>query len=557
MKSAQLAFFLSSTAAILFWTAAWFWKFEALFIAASPFFIWAALAFTVLALAEDRPTFEPGELLTSGALGLALTAFIFLFQDTQFRILDDETRLLATSRSLYHFHGLQVLEQYLSTPGSEQLIETYPAHRPGLFAVLVSFLHFIFGYSPFHGFALNFAVSTLSLAAFYLAGLRLKNRMTGILAALFLAAFPIYQLNVTSSGFDALNMLMLFLAYAQIIKFMLDPTPKGFELMALTALLAALCRYESAAVALPVALAALYHRKTLLQAQGYSNRLALIPLLYLPVIWQKLVSNNFANPGDPAEKAFELSYTYFSENLLSLFYFFSDFLFLGFPTNQFVFVLALVGLAVFYRRAMPVMRLRHGAAFARRFRDGLLFVLLSHVLITAAQLCYQFGNILLPWVNRFAQVQLIWIPLLAALALSSAWPKLDAPRRRLAPLLLAAVFVYGLHQTRVDASQGLIIHYRAYQDAREYMPAHFPPETTLVISGQPNTYTALGYSAIGYDTAQDKLPELIEGGWFRHIIAVEYTEKLYGRNDLAAYSMRELWTKRITALHYYTLFEVI
>ncbi|MFI5309926.1 MAG: hypothetical protein ACHQQ3_01735 [Gemmatimonadales bacterium] len=87
--------------------------------------------------------------------------------------------------------------------------ETYAVARPYLFPLLVSILHDVTGYRVANVFVLNVLLTPLPLLGAYLLACKLGGRLAGYVAIVLLVTFPLLAQNVTSGGYDVLNMALV------------------------------------------------------------------------------------------------------------------------------------------------------------------------------------------------------------------------------------------------------------------------------------------------------------------------------------------------------------
>lgn len=489
---------------------------EPWFAASVIYFILAAIALTLMSGGRTLGASSGLSWQRVGRVALfatLLTALIWSSVGIEFRVLADETNLLATSRTLFTDLALKNVTETLHYYDSESVIHADTAHRPGLFATVTALLHFISGFHWLNAFITNLLVSIVTLSAVVLFFQRTLSLRFGVVAALLLASFPIYQLNITSAGYDALNMLMVMLFYMQLWRFMHRPSGGEMELLLLLALLASYARYESAAVVLVALVAILLHWRQLLQWR-YSLLLPLIPLLYLPVVWQKIVSSNFANAGDDPTQAFNLGGI--GENWLNMWRYFSDWSGAGLPTHLWIVALALIGGVIFLGWGWRQRSQRRGLlAF------GLL--LLAQSLISIAHFAYYFGDYQLAWINRLAQIQLLWLVPLATTPL--IWLSRSWQGWRQGWLVLGLLFIYltGNVVARENKVGKSLTLFREYKQVRHYLQQHYPLQGTVVINERSGLYTALGYSAIKPHTLMQRQAILVsnlERGLFQQLLFV-------------------------------------
>jgi hypothetical protein len=228
---------------------------------------------------------------------LPLCAVIFISVEPDFRILADETNLLSTSYALYSgFQFINITEK-LFFFNLDHVISAEPAYRPALYPTLTAMLHYAFGFRWFNGIVLNFFVGLLSLSLLQFVLTKFGGRLLGVTGACLLASMPLFQLNITSSGFDALNSLMIIAVYYQLYRFNERPNANQAELLIALGILAAQARYETLVLFLPITLILLANARNLVR-ENYTPCLPLMPILAFPIVWQKIITQSFANAGE-------------------------------------------------------------------------------------------------------------------------------------------------------------------------------------------------------------------------------------------------------------------
>lgn len=448
------------------------------------------------------------ELGIAALVGTLLCGVVFANVTPEFRILADETNLLSTSHALHsHLQLLNITEQ-LNFFDSTHIVSAEPAHRPALYPILTALLHYCSGFRWSNGIALNFMVGVASLTLLQLGLARIGGRALALLGAVLLASAPLFQLNIASSGFDALNSLMIMAVYFQLYRFLQRSDARQAELLLILGILAAQARYETAVLLLPIGLALLVHARTLLQ-QRYSAALAVMPLLALPIVWQKLVAESFANAGDAPEQAFALGHIAVNAVQAVLFFFKTDTP--GLPVQLWMSYAALVGAAIL------LWRVRRQGNAAWWF---LALAALGQLLLSLAHFAYYTGNYHLPWISRLAQVHLVWLVPLAAIALLHAL-RLSRTKPIYAAGLAALVLVHGLVIGQANVQGKNLLLYREFKQAKDFLTEHYPPAHSLVINERSGMYAALGYSALYPHNASAREGDLrvnLENGLFQHIL---------------------------------------
>ena len=445
---------------------------------------------TVAALPWDRRTWS-----TYIGVMVALTAVSFLAVGTDFRVLSDESNLLSTSRSLFLNRTVVNLLQGDPYYGYWGVIESGLPTRPALFPFALSLLHTLRGFSAAHGFAVNFLVAVALGLVMLRFGEELVDRAYGLAAAVILAAFPLYQLVITSSGYDAMNLLGMMLVFWLLYGFLSRPSATRLEILVLTTILAGQCRYESVLLLLPVAVAAWHHRRLLL-ATTYSWSFPLLPLLLLPIAWQRLAMGLTSLQQDGRTDVFAIHHVL--PNLRGALTFFYDFRETQFPRSEITMVLAALGVVLIVREA--VLRRGRGPAVM----TGLLMAL-GLLLVSAVQLTFYMGDISAAYQMRMGLIYLGAIGLAAAVPIWALIRRRLLPRSTL-PLLLIALFAHEVPvAARNEVGKSLLL-YREFKNVNAYLAERSMP--FVVISDWPVLYAAMGYGAMSFhhvETHADKV----------------------------------------------------
>ena len=193
--------------------------------------------------------------LAALVLAAVLTVMIFIHSPPRFKILADESNLVGLSMMMHSERVAAVPIEGFVTDQRQADLVTAPDKRPLLFPFLVSVIHTLIGYSPSNGFLLNFATTLAALLSFALAASRLFGPAMALPSILMLASAPILSFYATGSGFEILNMLFMMLTFMVLLEVVdSEAAPDRVELLFLTALMLAHCRYESAIVLVLLAL---------------------------------------------------------------------------------------------------------------------------------------------------------------------------------------------------------------------------------------------------------------------------------------------------------------
>ena len=135
------------------------------------------------------------------AVSILLTAAIFGSAPPYFRLLADETNLLAVSKSMMMNGGTgNTIEGFFQYFNFYPLQDVYEK-RPFLFPFMVQLLHLVRGYHSGNPFILNFMALAALFLILFTAARRRYGVLTGIAAVFFVAAQPLTGQTAASAGF--------------------------------------------------------------------------------------------------------------------------------------------------------------------------------------------------------------------------------------------------------------------------------------------------------------------------------------------------------------------
>ena len=461
-------------------------------------------------------------------LAVALTSLIYISSPPRFKVLADETNLIGVSMMMHEKRSATLPIEGIHTDYRNSNFLTVTDKRPILFSFLVSIVHALCGYAATNGFILNFAVSCAILFLIYLTTARILPSSYGWLAVLLAAGTPIFMINITSSGFEALNLLFLLFYFLFLIDAVQSDGNSGrIELVLLTTLLLAQCRYESAVFIIITAICLL---PLMLRSKFFSQMSYLscaIPAFLVPVLWQRKLFLNHNEFNKIGHETFEYASEIFSlGNLWS-----------NFDDNVFV----LLGLNPHYGYT-PILAVAAILGSYLLIKSYILktpvewpplvalILLASTVLLLLIISSFFWGNFGLKMDNRLS---LIFLPFLV-------WPAVYAFYRiqiRLSNhlstvIMLAAGFhlmffwSYGSQQRLVN---NLSLQYE-YSRVLEYIAPRYPQNgSTLIIAEQPNLYIIHEYSGMRFKR-MDKIKEILSSpNGVDHIIALQKIDRRTGR----------------------------
>lgn len=461
-------------------------------------------------------------------LCILLTTLMFIGSPPRFKILADETNLLGVSMMMHHHRSSTLPLSGISAEYTNPDYATYTDKRPLLFPFLVSVVHSLRGYAPSNGFVLNFLVSSGILFLIYLTTARFLPAPYGWVAVLLAAGAPIYMINVTSSGFEALNLLFVLIFFFLLWEvYRSEGDIKRTELLLLTTLLLAQCRYESAAFVVAAAICL----RPVLSKSGFLSRMSwrtcLMPVFLIPVLWQRKLFFGREELNKVGHERFEAADSLFSlEKLLA-----------NFDDN----VLVLLGWNPHYGYT-PLLSIAAVLgvclllkAFARKepvkitpeiFAAALLSAILLFLIISS----YFWGNFRLKMDNRLSLVFLPFLVWPAVFVLS----RIAKPVRGRLPTVVAFAALIHLIVFWSFGSRQLIVHNLSlqaeYNQVLEFLEPRYPRNgTTLIIAEEPYLYLPQEYSGMRFDQSNE-IVELLSGpNSVDHIIALQKIDKETGQ----------------------------
>lgn len=380
-------------------------------------FLWVLVFCTLYLLKLKRLVVHHYAGILISAVAIVL---IFHMSPPKVKILADEANLAGTAMSLYQNKTASIplkgfCQEYKPSDYTSKIDK-----KPILFPLLVSFIHTLLGYSASNGFIVNFFSGFLCLFVLYLFVSRYFSRFYGILSVMILASLPIFVVWVTSSGCEALNLLFILLAFYMFGKLVQNKKTPHAELFFLTLVLLAQCRFESIAftVALLLILPVLYKQKIL---YNFSLILYLIPVLYIPFVWQPRLYMEFPDINKMVSAHGEQLFVqtpslYHSFSFTNLFVNTTQnmFIFLGFdPHLGFSFVVSILAISGVYLMFRRLILLPLGELDSR-FIYMALYGTVSFTLLYCILFSFYMGDLSIATQNRFALafVPCMVIPLL-------------------------------------------------------------------------------------------------------------------------------------------------
>ncbi len=449
-------------------------------------------------------------------VGLLGAIFWQVHEPHEFKVLFDEHVLAATAYDM-HFEREATHATYSHfINGRIYTFEPILDKRPLLYPFLVSLTHDLTGYRPENSFVVNGLLGALLLLLIYAVGAAMGGWRVGCLGQFLLVGLPLLEQNVTGGGYDLLNATMLCGLLLACWNYWRRPGTEGLELMVITAVLLANCRYESLLYlgVLPVIVVLKWLREkqvTLTWAAALSPLLVTLPLLHNQVFVQD--TSNFQT----TQENF-MNWSHVPDNVAHAI----SFLFSPDREDENSLLLSGLGAA-----ALLVTVLGIGLRLKKQWKDPgpgmVLLLLVAVVLANSFLMMFLFwGHWDEPIVARFS------LPLQLAFAWCILFVTAHMLRgRKLPGLALAAVGIWSVVSAAPVSSRAFATNepeaYQAYRWARQYVLGHADP-MVLVVARSTMMFTLYGRPSVSIgqaNVAPEKLVTAKELGVYHDVWVVQ------------------------------------
>ncbi|MBF0498832.1 MAG: glycosyltransferase family 39 protein [Candidatus Riflebacteria bacterium] len=483
--------------------------------------IFAAFIFWLTALPwalleRDRLIVLARRHLAAAVIAILFTVGAFLTSPPEFRILADETNLMGTATSMYDEHSFYNPTQRTHFyEGMKTTLSKEWDKRPLFFPFMIYLAHSFLGYRDTNAFAVNAICSFFMLFTFYLLLNRFFTRFISIIGMAILAAFPLLVLWMTSGGFEVPNLLFGVISFLFLERLSRTGSAKDAEALVFTLILLAQIRYESALfmiVLVPVGAVFLKHD----ELQKLSWKLILVPVLLLPIIWQRITNfsqGTFQVPGGKASFSLEwlgpnLTYAWRFFNADRVAYGMIPIVFWGAVLG----LIAAIWWYVTHRNEWTARAwLIPGTAVA-------VFAINAAILFT-----YYWGNLTLQYAMRLG---LIFVPFMVA-SLVFLLDRLSNGGNRLRVWLAigacALPIWYWSGAGQNEAVREILI-YREFIAVRSFLNPWYPRKDILIISDLSNLYVPFRWSAVNVQYANNNYNSLksnLDNALFQDLIAIQ------------------------------------
>ncbi len=182
-----------------------------------------------------------------GLFGLVggLSVVAWLTVPVGYKVLYDELVLQATSWNLHYLREIGTMVRGYEVDGVFLPLFVYLDKRPYFYALLVSFVHDLFGFQETNAFYFNAVLFPVVLILFYVLVRRLAKAPIALAGLACFGANPLLVQNANGAGMDLLNLAMLLAMFLLAARYLEKPEAGRLSLMLLACVLLAQTRYES------------------------------------------------------------------------------------------------------------------------------------------------------------------------------------------------------------------------------------------------------------------------------------------------------------------------
>jgi len=498
-------------------------------------------------------------------LSTILIGLIFCIAPPKFKVLSDETNLIGISMDMHQSKKatlpIKGFNLDYRLPDYTRIIDK----RPLLYPLLVSFVHSLRGYSAYNGFVLNFLLGIGVLFVFYLLVCDHFSRFYAYLGILMVASTPLFVIWVTSSGFETLNLFFIVFTLFLFSRVLAGKNIQNAELLFLTLVLLAQCRYESAVFTVAV----LFLLPMFLNKEAIS-KLSIItyitPVLFIPVVWLPRLYAGLPDINRVNEALIQAPSLY------------DAFSFSNLAANSPKNLVALLGLDPYLGFTPVISALSVAGVYlltkklitdyqnkSARYKTMWGFGAVTFGLLYFIQFSFYRGDLTIFTQNRFAMT---YLPFMVIPAIFFVHEILN--NSKTAPKIVVVIFFvlhlvyfwpYGSQQRHTNV--GLFPY--EYNKTLQLLKDQFNSNSNLlVISDRPNVYLVQFKGAVDYEFANQN-PDAILNRYLRefdHVIVLQrfsyQTHTPLNANRLSnSYRLKELRRINLTREIYLKIFEII
>jgi hypothetical protein len=432
---------------------------------------------------------------TGIGLALVMTCIIFLTIPVQFKILGDETNLLSVSQSMLYQKEAYRISMAHYFHDSLIPIKVDIPNRPLLFPFVTCLIHSVLGYRPQNVFILNFLVMFVCLAGVYVVTRKCLDTYSALAAMFLVLACPIVSIYGTSGGYDLFSTLFFAMILLALYDFLKAPASESLAFIWISLLMFTNIRYESCIFFLLILVPSVKFIK-LKYFKSYDYLYALTPVLSLPFIWQRILSQGtYENPPDVplfALQSFIRHGKIFIQNFLNLQ---MDLPYAGLLNLFAVVMLGYLAKQILAKKIILKPYQKYFGLILGISIAAFLVIVLSH----------HFGRFDRPTQARlFLNFSLFCA--LTPLLLKALSPNWISGKK----LLIVSIIVFMLYHpiaARHDFINSLIIT-RIHQNSQQFLE-DLNDRNVLIITDYSGHFTALNYGAVKFEYAKYNLKQLM------------------------------------------------
>lgn len=456
---------------------------------------------------------------------LGLTFFMHLHEPHVMRVLFDEPSH-AVAALVMHVDKAALLPTQSNYVGDQFILTGhYTSFRQYLFPLLVSLLHDLAGYRVANVFVLNFLLTPVILLSSYFVGVTLGGKFAGLTAVGLLGTLPLLAQNVTSGGYDALNvalisvLLLCTLAYVRSTD---ADSPRLMNLSLATALLLAVARSESILYLLPWGLVTvgLWWRHRHVEVTAFA---VIAPLFLLPNLMCNLIMMNneralYSSLRKDGGAFFDVGYL--PQHVAEAVFYFFNFS-RSSTTSVLLSALGVLGSVVLFARIIMAFRSRR-----LEVAEGIVALFGTSVLLTYLVILTQFWSSPIDGLATRFSLSLMFIWAVLGGWLLAQMPMLRERRR----WVYGAVIFWGIAVTAPVTSRAFVTHSLVTGRAEEWFLDYAEGKDrmiTLFVENRNATFMAHRFASSRLDylrNAPSVFVRAMRAGLYREIIVFQTFE---------------------------------
>ena len=431
---------------------------------------------------------------------------------SDFRILADETNLLSDSQSIYELKQCFITHSAIEyCDGGKLLLKRVIDKRPAFFPYLLSIVHTLLGYRLENIFLLNLIFGILSLFLIYYLIQLIWGKLWGISGLILLASYPLFILYTNSGGFEVFNLFCSLVFFLCCYRFIEKPDAIRAELLILFIPIIGQSRYESI-LSIFVALPLVFYCLSRKEYSRLSYKFAIFPLLLIPSIWLRIVTNNPVSwEVEVLDERFGLE-SFFNNIWKSIIFYFSGEGIYG--INVFVSFMALIGFIILLCNYFS----KKNSSFEpsefdyKKYRVYFVSICVFYILHALVRFVFSWIDLTVPIISRLG---IIFLPFFVAMAIvffEELFKKFNFNKAYV--LLICVTFpLLNWHNTQ-KMNIILFNNYELLKSMKigyDFLEKKFPNKLSyIVLRNKPNLYTPLGFSSVSFENYKEFESHILE-----------------------------------------------